>query len=119
MKLIENRNKFMENARDEVAKNLLCWSKDLERRAEGVHMVNPGKACQELLCEIIRKVFNSEGNEVLKRYYCMFLARGGKEVSSRSSLRDCERAESKKVWERGKQSNKTKLTPHQDDCKLS
>ena len=35
MKLIENRNKFIENARDEVAKNLPCWSEDLQRRAEG------------------------------------------------------------------------------------
>ena len=41
MKLVENRNKFMENAMDEVARNLPCWSKDLQCRAEGVHMVNP------------------------------------------------------------------------------
>ena len=41
MKLVENRNKFMENAMDEVARNLPCWSKDLQCPAEGVHMVNP------------------------------------------------------------------------------
>ena len=93
MKLIENRNKFIENARDEVAKNLPCWSEDLQRGAEGVHMVNPEKVRQELLSEIIQKIFNSKGNAVLKRYYSMFLARGGKEVSSRSSLRESRKQE--------------------------
>jgi hypothetical protein len=66
---VENRYKFMEQARDEVARNLPLWSKDLERtRAEeGVYMVNPEKAaCEELLSEIVTKIFNSKGNAVLK-----------------------------------------------------
>ena len=82
IKMVENRNEFMEQARDEVARNLPSWSKDLERRAEGVYMVNPEKACEELLSEIVTKIFNSKGNAVLKQYYSMFLARGGKEQSS-------------------------------------
>ena len=93
MKMIENRNNFMEKARDEVTRNLPNWSKELQCRAEGVHMVNPEKACQELLSEIICKIFNSKGNAVLKRYNSIFLARGGKEVSSRSSLRESRKQE--------------------------
>ena len=46
------------------------------------------QACQELLSEIICKIFNLKGNAVLKSYYSMFLARGGKAVSSRSSVRE-------------------------------
>ena len=93
IKMVENRNKFMEQARDEVARNLPAWSKDLERRAEGVYMVNPEKTCEELLSEIVTKIFNSKGNAVLKRYYSMFLARGGKEQSSRSTLRESRKQE--------------------------
>jgi len=93
MKMVENRNKFMEQARDEVARNLPSWSKELERRAEGVYMVNPEKACEALLSEIVTKIFNSKGNAVLKRYYSMFLARGGKEQSSRSTLRESRKQE--------------------------
>ena len=94
MKMVENRNKFMEQARDEVARNLPSWwSEDLERRAEEVYMVNPEKACEELLSEIVTKIFNSKGNAVLKRYYSMFLARGGKEQSSRSTLRESRKQE--------------------------
>jgi hypothetical protein len=44
-------------------------------------MVNPEKACHELLSEIAQKTFNSKGSAVLKRYYSIFLARGGKESS--------------------------------------
>ena len=94
IKMVENRNKFMEQARDEVARNLPSWwSEDLERRAEEVYMVNPEKACEELLSEIVTKIFNSKGNAVLKRYYSMFLARGGKEQSSRSTLRESRKQE--------------------------
>ena len=91
--MVENRNKFMEQPRDEVARNLPSWSKDLERRAEGVYMANPEKACEELLSEIVTKIFNSKGNAVLKRYYSIFLARGGKEQSSRSTLRESRKQE--------------------------
>ena len=61
--------------------NLPAWSMQPQSIAEGVHMVNPEKACHELLSDIVQKTFNSKGSAVLKRYYSIFLARGGKESS--------------------------------------
>lgn len=93
VKKIENRSNFMTNARDEVKRNLPAWSKEIQLRATGVYMVDPEKTCRELLSEIVEKIFNSKGNAVLKRHYSMFLARGGKEQSSRSTLRESRKQE--------------------------
>ena len=109
VKKIENRSNFMTNARDEVMRNLSAWSKEIQLRATGgVYMVDPEKTCRELLSEIVEKIFNSKGNAVLKRHYSMFLARGGKEQSSRSTLRESRKQEG--LGSRKK--TKTKQTPH-------
>jgi hypothetical protein len=91
-KMLEEKNKWMAMARERIEGNLHLWATKLQILAEGVHMVNPEKACHELLTEIVRKIFNSKGNAVLKRYYAMFLARGGRQ-SSRSSLRESRKQE--------------------------
>ena len=80
-KMVEEKNGLFELARREINDNLPAWSMQLQSIAEGVHMVNPEKACHELLSEIVQKTFNSKGSAVLKRYYSIFLARGGKESS--------------------------------------
>ena len=86
-KMVEEKTDFMVNARAKTKMNLPAWSKKLEQLAEGVHLVNPEKACSGLMAEIVTKVFNSRGSSVLKRYHSMFLARGGKQAS-RSTLRE-------------------------------
>ena len=91
--MVEDKNKFMSIARERVTKNIVPgWSKRLEILSEGVHLMNPEKACHDLLEEIIAKTFNSKGSAVLKRYHSMFLARGGKEASQ-SSLRESRKQE--------------------------
>jgi hypothetical protein len=55
-------------------------------------MVDPGKACCELLSDVVHKTFNAKANTMLKRYHSMFLARGGKEAL-RSSLRETRKHE--------------------------
>jgi hypothetical protein len=111
-KMVEDKDKFMTIARDEVLKNLPVWSKKLQKLAEGVFLVNQEKACHDLLSEIVQKTFNSKGNAVLKRYYSMFLARGGK-ASSRSSLRESRKQEGlgkkKKKIEKKKKNSQTTL----------
>ena len=89
--MVEDTNKFMSNARSEVNNHLPAWSKTLEiLLSDGVHLVNPEKACHELLKEIIQKTFNSKASAVLKQYRLMFLDRGGKQASQ-SSLRDTQK----------------------------
>ena len=78
-KMVEEKNGLFELARREINDNLPAWSMQPQSIAEGVHMVNPEKACHALLSEIFQKTFNSKGSAVLKRYYSIFLARGGKE----------------------------------------
>jgi hypothetical protein len=108
IKMVENRNKFMEQARDEVARNLPSWSKDLERRAEGVYMVNPEKACEELLSEIVT-IFNSKGNAVLKRYYSMSCSRRQGAIVTEHIARESE-ATRRRSWQ-SKEKNGKNITP--------
>ena len=89
-KMVEDKNMFLLNARAEVKKNLPVWSKTLKILSDGVHLVNPDKACCEVLEEILEKTFNAKGSAVLKRYRSMYLARGGKEASQ-SSLRETQK----------------------------
>jgi len=91
-KMREEKDQWMKLSRQRIERDLPVWSRELQSLAEGVHMINPEKACKELLEEIVRKTFNSQGNAVLKRYYAFFLARGGKE-SSRSTLRESRKQE--------------------------
>ena len=99
-KMVEEKNGLFELARREINDNLPAWSMQLQSIAEGVHMVNPEKACHELLSEIVQKTFNSKGSAVLKRYYSIFLARGGKESSQ------CNLLESRKQEGRGSTTKK-------------
>ena len=91
-KVIEDNDECMNIARTEVNRNLPYWAAELKRLAEGVYLVDPDKACTELLDEIVKKIFNSRGNAVLKRYYSMYLARGGK-AASQSSQRESRKHE--------------------------
>ena len=114
--MVEDKNKFMSIARERVTKNIPAWSKKLEILSEGVHLVNPEKACHDLLEEIIAKTFNSKGSAVLKRYHLMFLARGGKEASQ-SSLRESRKQEG--LGRKQNQKTKKSTCPnYQVNCKI-
>ena len=53
VKMIENQNNFLENARANVERNLPAWSKEFQRRAEGVFMVDPEKASYVVVVVIL------------------------------------------------------------------
>jgi hypothetical protein len=105
--MVEEKTDFMVNARAKTKMNLPAWSKKLEQLAEGVHLVNPEKACSGLMTEIVTKVFNSRGSSVLKRYHSMFLARGGKQAS-RSTLREAVKQQG--LGRSAPKTRKTKIT---------
>ena len=48
-------------------------------------MENNTTACEEVMREVVVKMFNSKGNSIMKRYFSTYLARGGKKASQSSS----------------------------------
>ena len=91
-KMVEDKGEFVKIAREKVDRHLPEWSVELQRRSEGVHLVNAEKACTALMSEIVQKTFNAKVSSVIKRYHSKFLARGGKEASQ-SSLREVRKQE--------------------------
>jgi hypothetical protein len=77
-----------------VTLKLPKWSEKLQEvLSQGVHMVDPGKACRELLSNVVHKTFNAKANTMLKWYHSML--HGGKEASAHSAklanMKDSER----------------------------
>jgi len=92
--MLDEPNDYMKTARAEVDKELHTWWGTMLQimSSEGVHMINPEKACSELLSEIVSKTFDAKANALMKRYKSMYLDRGGKEASH-SSLRETRKQE--------------------------
>ena len=73
-------------------KNVPHWAQKLESLVTGLPILNSKKACEELMRDIITKMFNSRGNAIVKRYFSTYLARGGKKASQ-SSNRETQKHE--------------------------
>ena len=64
---------------------ILSWALQLEKLTAQLPLCNPKKGNEEILKEIVCKLFNAKGNSILKRYFSTYLARGGKKASQSSS----------------------------------
>ena len=83
--MIESRDTFMKNARTRVMNQVPHWANKLEEIITGLPLSNPKLASETAMKQVVTKVFNAKGNSVMKRYFSMYLARGGKKASQSTS----------------------------------
>ena len=84
-KLLECRSSLMKEAQTHVLKAAPVWASKMIVLTEGLPLENSITANEEVMKELVVKIFNSKGNSIIKRYYSTYLARGGKKASQSSS----------------------------------